>query len=179
LKKRSYFIPALAVIFILLSGIFYAVHYFVFQDVHHIIIFMVGDLAFLPLEVFIVVLLIERILSRRERRAKLQKLNMVVGAFFSDIGNYLLRSLLDQFDNKQEISQHLNISAVWTKKDFQKASDFAHRLPVDIDSHNMDLDQLKEFLSPEERVYTDITGEPQPVGERPVYRFALGTYASR
>ena len=84
----------LALIFLALSGIIYLVHYFIFHDVHHIFIYMVGDLAFLPLEVFLVVLVIERILSRREKQANLQKLNMVVGAFFSEIGNYLLQDLL-------------------------------------------------------------------------------------
>ncbi|MFC1909865.1 hypothetical protein ACFLXC_01045 [Chloroflexota bacterium] len=150
--KHKYFIPALAVIFVLLSVIFYVVHYFVFHDVHHILIFMVGDLAFLPLEVFIVVLVIERILGRREKQAKLQKLNMVVGAFFSDVGNYLLRNLIEQFDNKQEISHHLNISSSWTNKDFRKASYFAHQLPIDINCRRLDLDKLKEFLS-QKRVF--------------------------
>jgi len=38
---------------------------------------MVGDLAFLPLEVLLVVVIIERLLARREMQAKLEKLNMV------------------------------------------------------------------------------------------------------
>ncbi len=147
MAKHNYFIPGLAAIFLLLSGITYAVHYLIFRDVHHIFLYLVGDLAFLPLEVLLVVLVIERILTRRERQEKLQKLNMVVGAFFSEIGNYLLRSLLEHFHNKKEISQRLNITASWTKRDFQRAADFAYHLPVDVDSQNLDLSQLKEFLS--------------------------------
>jgi hypothetical protein len=145
--KRHSFILTLAAIFLLLSGVTYLVHYLIFRDVHHIFIYLVGDLAFLPLEVLLVVLIIERILTRRETRAKLQKLNMVVGAFFGEVGNYLLRSLLEHFHNRDEISQHLNVTAAWTKKDFQKAGDFAYHLPVDVDCHNLDLGQLKEFLS--------------------------------
>jgi hypothetical protein len=147
LVKRNSFILTLAAIFLLLSGITYVVHYLIFRDVHHIFIYLVGDLAFLPLEVLLVVLIIERILTRRETQAKLQKLNMVVGAFFSEIGNYLLKSLLEHFYNKEEISQHLNVTAAWTKKDFQRAADFAYHLPVDVDCRSLDLGQLKEFLS--------------------------------
>ena len=109
-------------------------------------IYLVGDLAFLPIEVLLVVLIIERILARRETQTKLQKLNMVVGAFFSEAGNYLLGSLLEHFRNKDEISQHLNVTVAWTKRDFQKAGDFAYHLPVDVDCYNLDLGQLKEFL---------------------------------
>jgi len=145
--KRYSFILALAGIFLLLSAITYFVHYLVFRDVHHILLYLLGDLAFLPLEVFLVVVVIERILTRRETRAKLQKLNMVIGAFFSEVGNYLLQNLLEQFRNKEEISLHLNVTQDWTKKDFRKAADFAYHLPVDVDHSKLDISQLKELLS--------------------------------
>jgi len=145
--KRHSFILTLAAIFLLLSGLIYLVHYLIFRDVHHIFLYLVGDLAFLPLEVLLVVVIIERILTRRETQAKLQKLNMVVGAFFSELGNYLLQNLLEHFNNKEEIASHLNITATWTKKDFQKAADFAYNLPIVVNSHSLDLNQLNEFLS--------------------------------
>jgi hypothetical protein len=145
--RRHSFIITLAAIFIALSALIYGVHYLIFRDVHHIFIFMAGDLAFLPLEVFLVVIVIERILTRRETRAKLQKLNMVVGAFFSEVGNDLLKGLLENFRNREEIAMHLNVVNAWTKKDFQKAIGFAHNLPIDVNSDSLDLGQLKELLS--------------------------------
>jgi hypothetical protein len=145
--KRHSFIITLAAIFLLLSGLIYFAHYLIFGDVHHIFIYLVGDLAFLPLEVFLVVIVIERILTRRETQAKLQKLNMVVGAFFSEVGNHLLQSLLEHFENKEEIVSYLSVAGTWTKKDFQKAADFAYNLPIDVNSRSLDLGQLKEFLS--------------------------------
>ena len=145
--KRHAFIITLAATFVMLSVLIYGLHYLIFRDVHHIFIFMIHDLAFLPLEVFLVVIVIERILTRRETQAKLQKLNMVVGAFFSEMGNHLLKSLLEHFNNKEEIITNLNVVNTWTKKDFQKAVDFAYDLPIDVNSHSLDLNQLKEFLS--------------------------------
>jgi hypothetical protein len=145
--RRHYFIIALGGIFLLLSGIIYSIHYLVFGDVHHIFIYLVGDLAFLPLEVLIVVVVLERILTHRETQSKMQKLNMVIGAFFSEVGNHLLQDLFKQFSNKEEISQHLNVAQDWTKKDFREAADFAHHLPIVVDSRSLDLNRLKEFLS--------------------------------
>jgi hypothetical protein len=147
MRRRFSFIIYLAIAFVALSGIAYLIHYLIFRDVHHIFIYMVGDLAFLPLEVLLVVFIIERLLARRERQAKLEKLNMVVGAFFSELGNYLLQDLLKHFDNRLEISSHLNITESWTKKDFQKAVDFAYHLKVDVDCRNIDLGRLKAFLA--------------------------------
>src|SRR4030042_6143993 len=145
--KRNYFLFTLTVIFLLVSGLLYLVHYLIFRDVTHIFIYMIGDLAFLPLEVLLVVVIIERILTRRETQARLEKLNMVVGAFFSEVGNHLLRNLIEYFDNKRDISSYLNVTAAWTKRDFQKAHDFAHNLPIDVNCHTLNFDQLKEFLS--------------------------------
>ena len=147
MRKRLSFVVYLAIGCVALSGLLYFVHYLIFRDVHHIFIYLLGDLAFLPIEVLLVVIIIERVLARREMRAKLEKLNMVVGAFFSELGNNLLRDLLKHFDNRSEISSHLNVAASWTKKDFQKAVAFADHLKVDVDCRNIDLDGLKAFLA--------------------------------
>ena len=145
--RRFSFLAYLAISFLVLSGITYYIHYIIFHDVHHIFIYMIGDLAFLPLEVLLVVIIIERILARREKQNKLQKLNMVIGAFFSEVGTYLLGDLLEHFENRSEISSHLNIADNWTKKDFKKAADFAYHLNVELDCREIDLEQFKSFLA--------------------------------
>jgi hypothetical protein len=147
MRKRFPFVVYLAIAFVALSAILYFIHYLIFRDIHHIFIYLVGDLAFLPLEVLLVVVIIERLLARRETQAKLEKLNMVVGAFFSELGNYLLQDLLKHFDNRLEISRQLNITEGWTKKDFQKAVAFAQHLKVEVDCRNIDLGELKAFLA--------------------------------
>jgi hypothetical protein len=130
----------------------YAIHYFIFRDLHHILIYLVGDLAFLPLEVFIVGIVIERFIAHREKQSMMQKLNMVIGAFFSEIGNTMLRDFLEYFDNREEISRHLNIQPDWTKKDLQKAADYANILKIDINYEKLDLLKIKAFLC-EKRSY--------------------------
>ncbi len=145
--RRFSFIVYLALAFLVLSGIVYFIHYLIFGDIHHIFIYMIGDLAFLPLEVLLVVLIIERVLARREQQAKLQKLNMVVGAFFTEVGYHLLNTLFPYFDNKAEIAQQLNINADWTKKDFRRAAAYAYSLNVELDCAKVDLEALKSFLA--------------------------------
>ena len=145
--RRFSFVIYLALAFLALSGIVYLVHYLIFRDVHHIFIYMVGDLAFLPLEVLLVVLIIERVLTHREKQAKLQKLNMVVGAFFTELGNHLLTDLLKYFDNRSEIAEQLNVTSEWTKRDFRRAAQYAYHLKVELDCRKVDLEGLKSFLA--------------------------------
>lgn len=76
-----------------LSLTLYIVHFSIFQDRHHLLIFLVGDLAFVPFEVFIVTLLIDQMLESRERRQRMEKLNMVIGTFFSHLGTPLLSAI--------------------------------------------------------------------------------------
>ena len=144
--RRYSTIIMLAVIFVVISGLTYLLHYYIFQDVHHIFIYMVGDLAFLPLEVFLVVIVIERILARREKTAMLQKLNMVVGAFFSEVGTRLLQRLLSSFDKHKEIQQQFAINQDWTHTDFKKAMAFATALEDKPNCLNIDLEELRTFL---------------------------------
>ncbi|MFC2058897.1 hypothetical protein ACFLTS_04590 [Chloroflexota bacterium] len=146
MKRPSNFIIA-AAIFAVLSGLIYLIHYIIFRDVHHIFIYMVGDFAFLPLEVFLVVIVIERILTRREKRAILQKMNIVVGAFFSEVGTKLLGDLLACFDTSDKILKRLDLDQGWTSRDFKYAIAFAHDIRGGADCHRIDLEELKGFLT--------------------------------
>ncbi len=145
--KGYKFVLIVGAVFLAVSAILYLIHYQVFHDTHHIYIFLLHDFAFLPIEVFLVVVVIERFITRREKREMLYKLNMAIGAFFSEIGNYLLGDLLKNFKNREDISRNLNINSDWTQKDFKRATDFAHTLEIDIDIEKIDLEELKKFLS--------------------------------
>ncbi len=158
--KRHSFIIILTAVFLSLSVVIYFIHYLIFRDVHHIFIYLVGDLAFLPLEVLLVSVIIERVLTRREKQLQLQKLNMVIGTFFSEIGTYLLRDLLVYFHNREEIAHHLNVNTKWTKNDFQSARDYADHLKIDIDHKSIDLPRLKEFLSGKKEFLLAMLGNP-------------------
>jgi len=137
----------LAGIFILLSALIYFIHYFIFRDVHHIFIYMIGDLAFLPLEVFLVVIVIERIMARREKQAILHKLNMVIGVFFSEVGTELLHRLLDCFKEKEGICRRLAVNHSWTDADFKNAMAFTNTIRDNPDNLNINLEELKTYLS--------------------------------
>jgi len=79
------------------STFLYLIHFTIFSDAHHIFIYLLGDLAFVPLEVFLVTLILHRLLEEREKSIKIGKLNMVIGSFFSEVGTGLL-GRLSEFD---------------------------------------------------------------------------------
>ncbi len=130
-----------------LSAALYLVHFFIFRDAHHIFIYLLGDIAFTPIEVLIVTLIIHRVLSDREKMVMLKKLNMVIGAFFSEVGLKLIY-ISAEFDIKSGyLMDKLSNISNWEEKDFIEASRNIDEYKFKIDSKQGDLAQLKDFLT--------------------------------
>jgi len=129
-----------------LSILLYLFHYVVFRDTHHIFIYMVGDIAFVPIEVLLVTLIIHRLLSEREKRARLEKLNMVIGAFFSSVGTRLLTYFSDFDPELDRIREHLVVTDDWSEQEFLSVSRRLKNYDYKIDIHRVDLEHLRSFL---------------------------------
>jgi hypothetical protein len=131
---------------IVASAVLYLLHYTIFRDVHHIFIYMVGDIAFVPIEVLLVTLIIHRLLSEREKRAKLEKLNMLIGTFFSEVGTQLLTYFSDFDPNLEEIKKDLIVTTDWSEHDFLSVSKRLTNHEYNVDIHKIDLEELRSFL---------------------------------
>ena len=145
MKKR---LPMLLIVAGLLacSAILYTAHFLIFRDPHHIFIYLLGDLAVIPLEVLIVALVIERLLSRRERHGRLHKMNMVIGTFFSEVGVWLLGALTRAVDETGEVKANLGVRADWQAADFRRALAFARGHSFMFHVEHLDLGQLRDRL---------------------------------
>ncbi|MDR3686485.1 MAG: hypothetical protein P4L93_05990 [Coriobacteriia bacterium] len=108
--------------------------------------FLLGDVAFLFLQVAIVTMLIDRILRVREKRAMLQKLNMVIGAFFSEVGTELLGKLAVADSSLGEVRDQLVPAAKWQAADYGKARAAVDSHSAKIDLSSCDLYELKAML---------------------------------
>jgi len=128
------------------SAATYMIHYFIFHDVHHIFIYMIGDIGFLFLDVLLVILFIERVLARREKRTIMKKLNMVIGTFFSEVGLELLQKFSEFTQNSQVLEKQLEIKPNWNKKDFKQAIMATQNFPYEIKIEKANLSSLREFL---------------------------------
>lgn len=144
--RRFSWLIYLALSLVVLSVMLYLMHYAIFQDPHHIFIYMLGDIAFIPIEVLLVTLVIHRVLSQRERRSRLEKLNMVIGAFFSEVGTTLLTYFSD-FDPKlDEVRKDLIVTGDWSEQTFLDISKRLGRYDYEVDIKKVELEELRAFL---------------------------------
>ena len=131
---------------VVLSVVFYVLHFIVFRDAHHIFIYLVGDIAFVFIEVLLVTLIIHQVLSEREKRALLKKLNMVIGAFFSEAGMSLLKYFW-AFDSEAEsFGRHLIVDNEWSPEHFDKMEEILQNRDFKIDIHKGNLEELRSFV---------------------------------
>jgi len=131
---------------IVLALVLYAVHFVIFKDPHHIFIYGLGDLAFLPIEVLLVTLIIHRVLGAREKSIRLEKLNMVIGAFFSEVGTELLAYLSDLDPKIEEIKGNFVINDDWSPQEFHGCCNFFNNYDYDIAVEKVNLEKLQIFL---------------------------------
>lgn len=129
-----------------ISVVLYGVDYLLLGSARELTIWFLGNLAFLPVYVIIVTFLIEQILREREQQAVLRKLNMVIGVFFSEVGNRLLKELSAYVVSAEDLKKHLLITAAWKDTQYQEALVYLQHNEVTIESSHCEKKCLKTFL---------------------------------
>jgi hypothetical protein len=130
----------------LLSALLYLIHYAIFRDAHHIFIYMIGDIAFVPIEVLLVTIIVHRLLDEKDRRNRMEKLNMVIGAFFSEMGMQLLRDFSDFDATCVQIRECLSVGTEWTDEDYRQAGKSLSEYECAIGRDDRQLEEMREFL---------------------------------
>lgn len=144
--KRFKWQILLGISLIILSAFFYLIHYAIFRDDRHIFIYLIGDIAFIPVQVLLVTLIIDRLLNEREKRTMMKKLNMVIGAFFSEVGIRLLKSFSDFDYNLDKIRENLVVTNNWSDQKFFSVNKNLKNYDYRINSRKGDLEDLRNFL---------------------------------
>ena len=139
---------ALAVAVLLgLAALGHFIHYLIFRDANHVFIYLLGDIAFLPVDILVLVLIVERVLADRERRARQHKLNMVIGAFFSELGRPLLRGMDHCAVANPDLRKLLAVDLHWTEAQLKDAIKGLPRAEPVMQPSHADMTQLRELLT--------------------------------
>lgn len=131
---------------ILISAILYCVHYLIFRDFHHLALFALEDLAFVPIDVIFVSLILNKVLASNEKKKKLSKLYMVIEIFFSVIGTDLLREFASNDTSLEQVQDDLIIKPEWKEKEFKYFLNMKKKYEPIIKYNSKDLTKIKEML---------------------------------
>lgn len=92
-----------------------------FNEPRTLFFYLALDIVFVPVQVLLVSIVIEQLLSERETQVKRRKLNMVIGAFMGVLGTKLLGDIGRIAIDAQPFTAALNVSGAWKKNDYQQA----------------------------------------------------------
>jgi hypothetical protein len=143
-KNRSLFIGLFVLVW---AAFFYGLDYLLFKNTREMGFYSILDVAFLPINVLLVTLLIERLITSKAEQEKRKKMNMVIGAFFNEVGTDLLKRLFDFDKTFNGISQRFLIRMDWTDKTFSALQKELPRMEIHTDSRLSDLSALDDFLA--------------------------------
>jgi hypothetical protein len=145
--RPSRYMLVLAGALVVVSVAAHLIIYGVYGRSEEIGFLLLMETAFVPVQILLVGLIIERLLALYERRQLMHKMNMVIGVFFNEMGTRLLGDLTPAVANRGDILPHLAVRGDWQATDFraalQHAADFDYRM----DPARLDLEALKAHLA--------------------------------
>jgi hypothetical protein len=136
----------LGIILLLASVAMYCFAYFALNEHEKVIFYLVIDFAFMPLDVLVVVLVVEGIINKKEKENILEKLDMIMSVFFSEFGTEFLSKFINISNKNENINKLLKNLNIWSDKEFSNFLKDLKKTGLEI---NLDLgiDQRKEFLT--------------------------------
>lgn len=142
----------LGVILLLLSVAIYTFAYFNFHEPDKVLFYIVIDLAFMPLDVLLVVIIVEGLINKKEKENILDKMDMFMNVFFSEIGTDMLAKFSELDININKIHNVLNSIETWSDKEFKnflrqfRKSDYSFDLQLEDGNKQEFFIELQQFL---------------------------------
>lgn len=136
----------IGLILVALSAILSVAHYAIFRDAHTLFFYLALDVVFVPVQVLLVTFIIEQLLTEREQKIMLKKLNMVIGTFYSEVGNELLGHFRRLYKDTAQIDSRLRFDKDWGNDEFKSAISFAKACDCYSDFDSKELVLLQELL---------------------------------
>jgi len=126
--------------------IVYLLQILIFHNSHETFFLIFQDVAFLPVEVVLISFILEKYLDRREKQEKFRQMQVVISAFYSDVGTSLIRNFSHFNTNFQKLKEEFSFEQDIIHPTKEKMWNFVCDFDYAMDSRAGDLSALKNFL---------------------------------
>lgn len=107
-----------SIIMVIAIIIIYGSNILVLKDPEHVISYIWTHLGFIPVDILIVAFVLDEIISKKEKEAMMEKLDMIMSTFFSEVGNDLISQLSSVNKHKAD-TNYLESIKGWNDKDYE------------------------------------------------------------
>ncbi|MDU4859844.1 MAG: hypothetical protein E6356_04000 [Terrisporobacter othiniensis] len=137
MKNKKYYI-VVSLVLVGLSAIMFLIHYLVFGQAVNTAYYSLMNLCFIPVNSLVVTLILERLIDYKAKQERMEKLSMLIGLFFTEVGYKLMRLIIKaDKGGKNSITSFNNLDEV--KNQVEK-----HNYTIDM--KDIDLDEIKDVL---------------------------------
>lgn len=88
----------------------------------------------------------EMMLNRREKEARLEKMHLLIGVFFSEVGNQLIKTFREYDSKLPNLRQELAVDYDWGDQDFDRLGSYLKGFDYKADTGKIDLADLYQLL---------------------------------
>ena len=135
-KIRYYFV--ISFILIALSSIMFFIHYLIFGQALNTAYYSLMNLCFIPINSLVVTIILEKLIDYRAKKDRIEKINMLVGIFFTEVGGKLMHLIIDSDkDAKNYITNF---------EDLNKIKKCLYEYNYKVDMKYIDLCAIKNIL---------------------------------
>lgn len=137
----------LAVVLVALSVSIYSFKLVFLKNPQDTANYIFNALGFLPINVLLVTIVLNKLLAIRSRRERLEKMNMVIGTFFSEVGSQLIRELVQHDPGIGKITDSLVLDEPWGAGTYLRIREQVASHTYVPDTSTIDLTRVNDFLS--------------------------------
>ena len=150
----------LAISLVIISFVLFLIMWGIFSVRRDDEIFLFFEaLAFLPIEVLLVTIVIDSLLKSKDRQTRLEKMSMVIETFFSETGSELIKRFL-RFDRSSKIGESLNVTSEWTDAQYLSVKKSLDNNNFDISCDSADLVSLRDFITQKRQFLLTLLANP-------------------
>jgi len=102
----------------------------------------------------------EIFIERRDNQIRLQKLQMVIGLFFSQAGTELMRFFAEADCHRDDLERVLKLDDDWNTRSYQQALKKLDRHLYKVEVEKIDLDKLRDFISEQSQLLVRLIESP-------------------
>lgn len=145
--RRIITIIITTVLLFAVSGMFFYIQQRTLGRLHETAFLLLQDLIFLPIHVFLVTFLIDRIISRREKSERLSRMHVLINEFFAEAGEQLLHGLTGFIVNQDDAAPYFNLQQYTKEADFIKKAKSLSTKSIMLEADRGDLAHIYTLMT--------------------------------
>lgn len=149
MKKLKHYI-IISLVLASLSALMFLIHYIVFGQALNTAYYSLMNLCFIPINSLVVTIILEKLIDYKAKQERIEKLNMLVGIFFTEVGLKLMHLIITSDENAK--------NSILTFDDLYKIKNELLTYNYKVDIKKINIESIKVLLVNNSTLFINLIG---------------------